>query len=157
MVARRGSDGRHQIWQEEQGCRVQRLGRRRDRLMRQYEKFDVPTFVKYLEELSRKWGKSFLIMNNTSQHKTKAVREYLKEHDCMEALYLPTATPEPSVIEAICEDAKYRLVTFEHYEALKIWRAQCLNTLERAQLGSASTNSCTAACEAKFSMIGAIG
>ena len=51
------------------------------RLMRQYEKFDGPTFVKYLEEVRRKWGKAFLIMDNARQHKTGAVREYLKEHD----------------------------------------------------------------------------
>ncbi len=37
-------------------------------------------------------------MDNASQHKTRAVREYLEEHDGMEALYPPTATPELSVI-----------------------------------------------------------
>ena len=89
------------------------------RLMRQYEKFDGPTFVRYLEEVRRKWGKAFLIMDNASQHKTRAVREYLKEHDGIEALYLPTATPELSVIEAIWKDAKHRLVTSEHYETLE--------------------------------------
>ena len=55
-------------------------------------------------------------MDNTSQHKTKAIREYLEEHDGIEVLYLSTATPELSVAEAIWKDAKYRLVTSKHYE-----------------------------------------
>ena len=84
------------------------------RLMRQYEKFDGPTFVRYLEEVRRKWGKAFLIMDNASQHKTKGVREYLEGYDGMEILYPPTATPELSMVEAIWKDTKYRLVTSEH-------------------------------------------
>ena len=70
------------------------------RLMRQYEKLDGSTFVKYLEEVRRKWGKALLIMDNASQHKTRTVREYLEEHDGTEALYLPAATLELSVVEA---------------------------------------------------------
>ena len=89
------------------------------RLMRQYEKFDGPTFVRYLKEARRKWGKVLLIMDNASQHKTKAVRKYLEEHDKVEILYLPTATPRLSAVESIWKDAKYRLVTSEHYETLE--------------------------------------
>ena len=48
------------------------------RLMRQYERFDGPTFVRYLKEARRKWGKVLLIMDNAGQHKTKAVRKYLE-------------------------------------------------------------------------------
>ena len=102
------------------------------RLMRQYEKFDGPTFVEYLEEVRRKWDKAFPIMDNANQHKIKVVREYLEGHK----------------------------VQTRHSRTLrrcKSWRMQRPNTLERAQSGSASTNSCTAACEAKFSMISTIG
>ena len=49
------------------------------RLMRQYGRFDGPTFVRYLKEARRKWGKVLLIMDNAGQHKTKAVRKYLEE------------------------------------------------------------------------------
>ena len=88
------------------------------RLMRQYERFDGPTFVRYLKEASRKWGKVLLIMDNAGQHKTKAVRKYLEEHDEAEILYLPTATPRLSAVESVWKYAKYRLVTSEHYETL---------------------------------------
>ena len=89
------------------------------RLMRQYERFDGPTFVRYLKEARRKWGKVLLIMDNAGQHKTKAVRKYLEEHDGLEILYLPAATPKLSAVESVWKDAKYRLVTSEHYETLE--------------------------------------
>ncbi len=89
------------------------------RLMRQYEKFDGPTFVKYLKEVRRKWGKVLLITDNASQHKHGKVREYLEGHDEVRILYLPTATPKLSAVESVWRDAKYRLVTSEHYETLE--------------------------------------
>ena len=71
------------------------------RLMRQYERFDGPTFVRYLKEARRKWGKILLIMDNAGQHKTKAVRKYPEEHDEVEILYLPTTTPRLSTVESV--------------------------------------------------------
>ena len=58
-------------------------------------------------------------MDNAGQHKTKAVRKYLEERDEVEILYLPTATPKPGAVESVWKDAKYRLVTSEHYETLE--------------------------------------
>ena len=58
-------------------------------------------------------------MDNAGQHKTKAVRKYLEEHDEVEILYLSTATPRLSAVESVWKDAKYRLVTSEHYETLE--------------------------------------
>ena len=49
------------------------------RLMRQYGKFDGPTFVRYLKEVRRKWGKVLLVTDNASQHKHREVRKYLEE------------------------------------------------------------------------------
>ena len=89
------------------------------RLMLQHGRFDGPTFVRYLKEARRKWGKVLLIMDNASQHRHRKVRQYLKEHDGLEILYLPTATPKPSAVESVWKGAKYRLVTSEHYEALE--------------------------------------
>ena len=89
------------------------------RLTRQYGRFNNPTFVRYLKEARRKWGKVLLIMDNAGQHKTKAARKYLEEHDEVEILYLPTATPRLSAVESVWRDAKYRLVTSEHCETLE--------------------------------------
>ena len=89
------------------------------RLMWQYGRFDGPTFVRYLKEARRKWGKVLLIMDNARQHKTKAVRKYLEERDEVEILYQPTTTPRLSAVESVWKGAKYRLITSEHYETLE--------------------------------------
>ena len=60
---------------------------------------------------ARKWGRVLLVTDNASQHKHRDVKRYLKEHDGMEMLYLPTATPKLSAVESVWRDAKYRLVT----------------------------------------------
>ena len=89
------------------------------RLMRKYEKFDGPTFVKYLKEARRKWGRVLIIMDNASQHKHRDVKEYLEGNGDVEVLYLPTATPKLSAVENVWKDAKYRLVTSKFYETLE--------------------------------------
>ena len=89
------------------------------RLMRQYERFDGPTFVRYLKEVRRKWDKVLLITDNANQHRHREVRKYLEEHDGLEILHLPTVTPKLSAVESVWKDAKYRLVTSEHYETLE--------------------------------------
>ena len=89
------------------------------RLVRQYGRFDGSTFVRYLKEARRKWGNILLVTDNASQHKHKEVRKYLEERDGLEILYLPTATPKLGAVESVCKDAKYRLVTSEHYETLE--------------------------------------
>ena len=68
------------------------------RLMRQYGRFDGSTFVRYLKEVRRKWGKVPLVTDNASQHKRREVRQYLEEHDGLEILYLPTAMPKLSAV-----------------------------------------------------------
>ena len=52
-----------------------------------------------------------------AQH--REVRQYLEEHDGLEILYLPAATPKLGAVESVWNDAKYRLVTSEHYETLE--------------------------------------
>ena len=88
------------------------------RLMRQHGRFDGQTFVRYLKEVRRKWGMVLLVTDNAGQHKHSEVRQYLEEHDGLEILYLPTAMPKLSAVESVWKDARYRLVTSEHYETL---------------------------------------
>ena len=49
------------------------------RLMRQYGRFDGPTFVRHLKEVRRKWGKVLLVTDNASQHKHREMRQCLEE------------------------------------------------------------------------------
>ena len=47
------------------------------RLMRQYERFDGPTFVRYLKEARRKWGKVLLIMGQRGPAQDQGSQEVL--------------------------------------------------------------------------------
>ena len=89
------------------------------RLMRQYGRFDGPAFARYPKEVRSRWGRVLPVTDNASQRKHREVRKYLGEHDGLEILYLPTATPKLSAVESVWKDAKYRLVTSEHYETLE--------------------------------------
>ena len=75
--------------------------------------------MRYLKKVRRKWGKALLVTDNASQHKHREVRQYLEKHYGLEILYLPTATPKLSAVESVWKDAKYRLVTSEHYGTLE--------------------------------------
>ena len=58
-------------------------------------------FVRYLKEVRHRWGKVFLVTDNASQHKHREARKYLEEHDGLEILYLPTATPKLGAVESV--------------------------------------------------------
>jgi len=51
-----------------------------------------PMLVRHLRKVHRKWGWVLSVTDNASQHKHGEVKKYLKEHDGVEMLYLPTAT-----------------------------------------------------------------
>ena len=40
-----------------------------------YEKFDVPTFIRYLNELRRKYGRILILVDGT--HRSKVTMDYL--------------------------------------------------------------------------------
>ena len=89
------------------------------RLMRQYGRFDNPTFVRYLKAVRRKWDKILLVTDSASQYKHREALQYLEGHDGLEILYLPAAMPKLSAVESVWKDAGYGLVTSEHYETLE--------------------------------------
>ena len=91
-------------------------------LFRLYPKFNGDTFVVYLEDLRLRWGKVLVIVDNAPQHKSCAVKEYLKKHKDVILYYLPTYSPQLSAIEECWRQAKYELVHSEYYEtAEKMW------------------------------------
>lgn len=47
--------------------------------MRQYERFDDPTFAIYLKKVRRKLRKASVVTGNASQHRHKEVRKNLTE------------------------------------------------------------------------------
>ena len=72
------------------------------RLMRQYGRFDGPTFVRYLKEVRRRWGRVLLVTDNASQHKHREVRKYLEEHDWI-------GDPVPAYRDAEAQRSRVRM------------------------------------------------
>ena len=70
------------------------------RLMRQYGRFDGPTFVRYLKEVRQEYGRLIILLDNASYHRYKVVNEFVKS-TCGEIklAYLPPYTPQLNPIE----------------------------------------------------------
>lgn len=84
-------------------------------LYRLYSKFNAETFVKFLEELRRKYGKFALILDNATQHGAIEVQEYIAEHRGEVILhYMPVARPELSAIEEVWRQTKRAIMTGHH-------------------------------------------
>ena len=118
-VARRGTRGRNQARQEGQDHRVRHACRGRNPADAAVWKVRRPDVRTIPQGGAPQVGKVLLVTDNAGQHKHREVRKYLEEHDGLEILYLPTATPKLSAVESVWKDAKYRLVTSEHYETLE--------------------------------------
>ena len=70
VVARRGSSDASMAGGTEPSVRRACRGRN------PADAADGPTFVRYLKEVRRKWGKVLLVTDNASQHKHREVRQY---------------------------------------------------------------------------------
>ncbi len=119
MVTRRGSSSSQQDWQTGQDhCvwRACRRGNSADAAVRQVRRLDV---CEIPQGGAPQVGQCLAHSGQRKSAQARKVREYLEEHDEVEILYLPTATPKLNAVESVLRDAKYRLVTSEYYETLE--------------------------------------
>ena len=88
----------------------------RRRFFRTYDRFDGDTFLAYLKELRRHFGKVNVIMDNASQHSTRNVNAFLaKNRKDIRVMYLPAATPELSAIEEYWHQPRRDVLVSEYY------------------------------------------
>ena len=64
---------------------------------RTYEKFDAPTFARYLKEMQRHFGKVAVVVDRAPPHKAKAVRRLLREMYYMKSRSATHVHPSPSI------------------------------------------------------------
>ena len=85
-------------------------------LFRQYDAFNQYTFLDYLKEIQKKFGKVILFTDRARQHQSRKVRKYLEEnkHD-ITAVYLPKGSPEFNAIEECWRQGKYDLLVSKYY------------------------------------------
>ena len=59
---------------------------------RTHERFDAPTFVGYLKEMRRHFGK-VVVTDRASPHRAKSVKKLLRESRNTKIIYLPKGSP----------------------------------------------------------------
>ena len=85
-------------------------------LFRQYDAFNQYTFMDYLKQLQRRFGKVILITDRARQHQSKKVQKYLEENkDSIRIIYLPKGSPEFSAVEECWRQGKYDLLVSRYY------------------------------------------
>ncbi len=82
---------------------------------RTYDRFDKETVLQYIKEMTSHFGKVTIIMDNAPQHKARIVKEFLAGNPDVRTIWLPTATPELSVVEEYWHQAKRDVSVSEYY------------------------------------------
>ena len=74
------------------------------------ESANSETFREFLEEIRRDHPRLFMVLDNASYHKSKAVREYVESiGGDVELEFLPPYTPQLNPVETVWRDLKRRL------------------------------------------------
>ena len=87
------------------------------------ESTNSETFREFLEEIRRDRPRLFMVLDNASYHKSKAVREYVESTGGdVELEFLPPYTPQLNPVETVWRDLKKRLAGrfFRSLDELKV-------------------------------------
>ena len=82
------------------------LARDGKQLFRAYERFNAPTFVAYLKEMQRHFGKVAVMTDRAPQHRSKLVRELIRKNKNIRIIYFPKGSPYPNVVEECWHQGK---------------------------------------------------
>ena len=82
---------------------------------RTHESFDAPTFVGYLKEMQRRFGKVAVVTDRASPHRAKSVKKLLRESKNIKIIYLPKGSPYLNAVEECWRRGKQVLLVSEYY------------------------------------------
>ena len=83
---------------------------------RTYDKFNAVTFVAYLRELQRHFGKAVLICDRAPQHRLNVMREFLRTNKNIRIMYFPEGSPYLNTVAECRRQGKRRLLVSEYYQ-----------------------------------------
>lgn len=84
-------------------------------LFRTYEQFNASTFIEYLKELQRHFGRVAVITDRASPHRAKRVRRLLRANKNIRIIYLPKGSPYLNAVEECWHQGKRVLLMSEYY------------------------------------------
>lgn len=80
-------------------------------IFRQYERVNSKNFLKFLNQIRRKFGPSLLFLDRSSSHRSKDVKKWLEENKgCADVVWLPTGCPELNPVEECWRQTKDSVV-----------------------------------------------
>lgn len=91
-------------------------------LFRQYDKFDSNTFVDYLKQLHKRFGKCIIFVDRATPHCSKITKQYLAQHkDTIRLEYFPVGSPEFNAVEECWRQGKYNILStyYTTFDSLK--------------------------------------
>lgn len=87
-------------------------------LFRQYDLFNQDTFLDYLKQLKKRFGKVMLFTDMAPQHRSRKVKEYLEENTPnFRTVYLSKGSPQFNAVEECWRQGKYDLLVSTYYRS----------------------------------------
>ena len=91
-------------------------------LFKQYDKFNSDTFVDYLKQIHKKFGKCIIFVDRATSHCSKITRKFLDANkDTIKLEYFPVGSPEFSAVEECWRQGKYNILScyYDTFDSLK--------------------------------------
>ena len=91
-------------------------------LFKQYDKFNSDTFVDYLKQIHKKFGKCIIFVDRATPHCSKITRKFLDANkDTIKLEYFPVQYPEFSAVEECWRQGKYNILScyYDTFDSLK--------------------------------------
>ena len=93
-------------------------------LFRQYDFFNQYTFLHYLIQVQKKFGKLILFIDRARQHhRSIIVREHIEQNkDVLKVIYFPKGSSEFNAVEECWRQGKYNLLVSKYYPKFEDFR-----------------------------------
>lgn len=91
-------------------------------LFLQYDNFNSITFVDYLKQIQKLFGRSIVFVDRATPHCSKITKQYLAQHkNAIRLEYLPVASPEFNAVEECWRQGKYNILScyYSTFDSLK--------------------------------------
>ena len=92
----------------------------RTQMSRICEKFDTATFIRYLDELRRKYGRILVLVDGAAPHRSKVTMDYLARHHATVTLRrFPVGAPRMNAVEETWRRSKLDTQVCEYHSLLE--------------------------------------
>ena len=82
---------------------------------RTHKRFDASTFIRYLKEMQKRFGKVAAVTDRASPHRAKLVKGLLRENKNTRIIYFPKGSPYLNAVEECWLQGKQVLPVSEYY------------------------------------------